>query len=115
MGTVRHRGGETVILHPLLEGAEDAHGNPIEEWGPDVERSKCAIEPRVHEVETELGRSAVVYGFNVYDTFDSPVAEKDEMTVRGIRCVVDGEIARWLNPFTGQPKGSVITLKRVDG
>lgn len=115
MGSMRHRGGETVTLHPLIDGADDAHGNPVEEWGPDVERKKCAIEPRVHEVDTELGRSAVVYGFNVYDTFDSPVAEKDEMTVRGVRCMVDGEIARWLNPFTGEPKGSVITLKRVDG
>lgn len=115
MGSVRHRGGETVILHPFVEGGEDAHGNPVEEWGPDVERKKCAVEPRVQEVDNELGRSKVVYGFTVYDTFDSPVTDRDEITVRGIRCKVDGEIARWRNPFTGQAKGSVITLKRVDG
>lgn len=115
MGSVRHRGGETVLLHPLIEGAEDAHGNPVEEWGAAIERKHCAIEPRVHEVDTELGRAAVNHGFTVYDTFDSPVTESDEMTVRGARFVVDGEIARWRNPFTGQPKGSVITLKRVDG
>lgn len=107
--------GETVIVHPLIDGAEDAHGNPTTEWGPDIRRDHCAIEPRVHEVETELGRSAVVYGFTVYDTFDSPVTDRDEMTVRGVRYMVDGEIARWVNPYTGKPKGAVITVKRVDG
>lgn len=115
MGSVRHRGGETVILHPLVEGAEDAHGNAVEGWGPDQARQFVAVEPRVQEVDTELGRSKVVYGFIVYDTFDSPVTDRDEMTVRGRRCSVDGEIARWRNPFTGEKKGSVITLKRVDG
>lgn len=115
MGTVRHRGGETVVLHPYTSGETDAHGNPVEGFGPDMDRDYCAVEPRVHEVDNELGRSAVVHGFNVYDTFDSPVTEKDEMTVRGVRCEVDGEIARWRNPFTGQSKGCVITLKRVDG
>lgn len=115
MGSMRHRGGETVILHPFESDGFDGHGNPIEGFGPDVEREKCAVEPRVHEVENELGRSPVIHGFNVYDTFDSPVTDKDEITVRGIRCKVDGEIARWRNPFTGQVKGSVITLKRVDG
>lgn len=112
---MRHKGGETVILHPLVEGEEDAHGNPTEGWGPDVPREHCAVEPRVQEVDAELGRSKVIHGYIVYDAFDSPVTEKDEMTVRGHRCVVDGEIARWRNPFTGEAKGCVITLKRVDG
>lgn len=107
--------GETVILHPSEMGGEDAHGNPVEGFGPDSEREHCAVEPRVHEVDNELGRSAVVYGFTIYDAFDSPVTEADEMTVRGVRCQVDGEIARWRSPHTGRARGCVVTLKRVDG
>lgn len=107
--------GESVILHPLIAGEEDAHGNPVQSWGPDIEREQCAVEPRVQEVDNELGRSAVVYGFTVYDSFDSPVTDRDEVTVRGVRCKVDGEIARWRDFHTGRNKGCVVTLKRVDG
>lgn len=111
----RHPHGETVILHPYLPGEEDIYGNLTDGFGEDVERPGCAIAPRVQEEDAGGNRSMVAYGFEVYDTYDTPVGPHDELTVRGVRCKVDGEIARWRNPFTGRQFGAVITARRVDG
>lgn len=113
---MRHRFGETVTVHPYVEdGGIDDYGNPVSGFGDDVERTHCAVAPRVETEEVGNNRSMVVNGFEVYDTFDSPVGPHDHLTVRGIRCMVDGEIARWRNPFNGKTPGSVITVKRVEG
>lgn len=111
----RYRRGETVILHPGVPGPEDIYGNSDPVFGEDVERPNCAVAPRVEVEEIGNNRSMVVSGFEVYDTFDTPAGPHDELTVRGIRCKVDGEIARWRSPYTGREAGSVITVKRVDG
>ena len=52
---------------------------------------------------------------SVYDTFDCPVTPYDEVTVRGVRYAVDGEVARWDNPFIAGHSGAMYKLKRVDG
>lgn len=113
---VRHPHGETVTLHPYLEDAGvDRYGNPVPGFGDDVERTNCAVAPRVEREAEEPHRTMVVDGFVIYDTFDSPVGPYDELTVRGDRYVVDGEIARWRNPFTAASPGCEITVKRVEG
>lgn len=112
---VRHRRGETVVLHPFEPGEDDIYGNPTVGFGGDIERPNCAVAPRVEIEEIGNNRTMVVNGFEVYDTYDTPAGPHDELTVRGIRCKVDGEIARWRNPFTGATPGAVITVKRVDG
>lgn len=116
MGRVRHPHGETITIHPYIEDAgRDRYNNPTPGWGDDVERTHCAIEPRVEEEVSGDRRSMVVRGFKVYDTFDTPAGPYDELTVRGIRCRVDGEIARWSDPFRGKVRGAVITVVRIDG
>lgn len=116
VGMVRHPHGETVTIHPYLaEAGVDDYNNPIEGFGDDIERTHCAIEPRVESEEIDGNRAMVVRGFKIYDTFDSPVGPHDELTVRGSRCRVDGEIERWADPFRGKLKGSVISVVRVDG
>lgn len=112
---LRRRFGETVVLHPHEAGGEDIYGNPQPGFGEDIERPNCAVAPRVEVEEIGNNRSMVVNGFEVYDTFDTPAGPHDELTVRGIRCKIDGEIARWRSPYTGREAGSVITVKRVDG
>lgn len=114
---VRHPGGETVIVHPYLEEAgRDDYNNPIPGFGDDITRVQCAVAPRVEEEGVGgHNRTLIIRGFDVYDTFDTPVGPYDELTVRGVRCVVDGEIARWANPFTGVNVGSMIRVKRAEG
>lgn len=117
MGGVRHPRGETVVVHPYLEDAgTDPYGNPISGFGEDVPRPFCAVAPRVEE-EDQGGhnRTMVIEGYDVYDTFDSPVTAYDEVTVRGERYKVDGEVARWRNPFAAGPDGCMFKLKRVNG
>lgn len=112
---MRHPYGETVIIHPMTLDGTDDYGNPAPSFGDDIERDHCAVEPRTEVEEVGNNRSMVVNGFHIYDTLDVPVGPHDELTVRGVRCVVDGEIARWANPFSGDAPGAVITVKRVEG
>ena len=107
--------GETVVVHPLEEGGTDRYGNPVPGWGDDRPVHGCGVAPRVEEQDVDGNRSAVVYGFQVFAPFEVEVGPHDELTVRGVRCVVDGEIARWRTPFTGREPGAVILVKRVDG
>lgn len=114
---VRHPHGETVVIHPYMEEAgTDPYGNPIAGFGEDIPRPFCAVSPRVEE-EDQGGhnRTVIVEGYDVYDTFDSPVGPYDEVTARGVRYAVDGQVARWRNPFTAGPSGCLFKLKRVGG
>lgn len=116
MGGVRHPYGETVTVHPYVEDAGlDPLGNPVSGWGADYDREHIAVAPHVDAEQIGEMRSMVVSGFDLYDTYDSPIGPHDEVTVRGDRYRVDGEIARWRNPFTGDAPGCVITVKKVEG
>ena len=117
MGGVRHPHGETVIVHPYLEDAGlDSYNNPIPGWGDDIARHNCAVSPRVEaEDQDRRSRTMIIAGYDVYDTFDCPVTPYDEVTVRGVRHAVDGEVARWDNPFVRGHSGAMYKLKRVDG
>ena len=117
MGGVRRRfvRGETVTIHPYVACGEDIYGKTAVGLWDALARPGCAVAPRVEVEEVGNNRSMIVNGFEVYDTYDTPVGPHDELTVRGIRCKVDGEIARWRNPFTGRQFGAVITVRRVDG
>lgn len=106
-----------MVVHPYVEDAgRDDYGNPVSGFGDDIPRPRCAVAPRVEEENVGgHNRTLIIRGFDIYDTFDAPVGPHDELTVRGTRCVVDGEIARWRNPFTSGPSGSLIRVKRVEG
>ena len=117
MGSVRHPHGETVIVHPYMEDAgRDNYNNPVPGFGEDIVRPHCAVSPRVEpEDRDRRSRTMVIEGYDVYDTYGSPVTAYDEVTVRGVRYEVDGEVARWRNPFTGSQPGCMFKLKRVSG
>src|SRR5699024_400524 len=98
------------------DGGRDDYNNPVPGWGEDIPRDHCAVSPRVEEEDRDRqNRTMIIEGYDVYDTFDSPVTAHDEVTVRGVRYAVDGEVARWRNPFTAGPDGCMFKLKRVGG
>ena len=106
-----------MIVHPYVEdGGRDDYNNPVPGWGEDIPRDHCAVSPRVEEEDRDRqNRTMIIEGYDVYDTYDSPVGPYDEVTVRGVRYAVDGEVARWRNPFTAGPDGCMFKLKRVGG
>lgn len=112
---MRHPHGETIIVHPYVEGAEDANGNAVVSWGEPIARAHVAVAPHMVEKTDNGVRSMVVSGYDLYDTTDTPIGPRDQIMVRGDRYVIDGEIERWHNPFTGRDHGSKITVKRVSG
>lgn len=112
--------GETVILHQHTAGPEDSHGNATSLW-VDVEVDQVAVAPRQDE-ERRNTRDLVIKGLTLYikaagleaagvDTVNAA----DEFTVRGTRYRTIGEAGRWVNPFTGEDKGTQVALERVEG
>lgn len=113
---IRHPFGETVIIHPYLEEAGlDDYNVPIPGWGEDIPVENVAVAPRVEPEDRPDLRNPIVSGYRLYADYDVPVGPHDEITVRGVRYQVDGEIARWQSPFTGARPGAVITVKAVEG
>lgn len=119
MGAVRHPHGETVILHPYNEHGVDRYNNPSPSFGPDIERKFCAVAPRQSGIDRnhdyDGSRWAVSKGFIVYDSMDSPITERDQLTIRGVRHYVDGDVERWSSPFRDGHGGTVVRTLRVDG
>lgn len=112
---VRHPRGETVTIHPFTSDGRDAYGNPVEGFGDDIERPNCAIAPDSEVQEDGHGRQKIVSHITVYDAFDAPVGPHDEVTIRGERYVVDGEVERWADPFRGNRPGCAYRVKKVEG
>ena len=113
---IRHPFGETIIVHPYVEDAGvDDYNTPIPGWGEDVPIDHVAVAPRVEPEDRPDLRNAITSGYRLYAPYDVAVGPHDEITVRGIRHQVDGEIARWHNPFTGDRPGAVVTVKRIEG
>lgn len=113
---IRHPFGETIIVHPYLPEADrDDYNVPIPGWGDDIELHNVAVAPRVEEEDRPDLRNPIVSGYRLYTDFDAPVGPYDEITVRGKRFQVDGEIARWQSPFNGSRPGAVITVTNVEG
>lgn len=112
---VRHRHGETVLWFRKTGDGTDIYGNPVPAFAEAVERPGCAVAPKVEEIGDDTNRRMVVVGYDVYDTFDTPIGPLDELEVRGVRCRVTSEVARWRNPFTGKAPGAVVSCKFVEG
>ncbi|MGO2634439.1 MAG: hypothetical protein ACTH9H_11890 [Galactobacter sp.] len=113
---MRHPYGETITVHPYIEdGGRDDLGNQISGWGEDYEREYVAVAPHVEAEQIGEMRTMIVTGLDLYDTFDCPITPYDEITVRGERYRVDGDVAHWRNPFNWDEPGAVITAKKVDG
>ena len=114
---MRHRFGETVTWHQVVEGETNEYGDPVgaaevDHVIPGVAVAKNSVaEPRGD------GSYRLVEETTLY--FDPPliVSRRDLFTVRGERYEVEGGSAldEWRNPFTGAVPGSEVKVKRVTG
>lgn len=105
----------TLGIKRYLEGAEDAHGNPVEGWEPAEYVKVFAVAPTSSQEPSESGRDAVITGLTVLAPVDVVIDAKDRVLWNGIEYTVEGDVADWTTgPFNFKP-GIQFNLKRVDG
>jgi hypothetical protein len=105
----------TIGIKRYLEGAEDAHGNPIEGWGPEEPVKVFAIVPTSSVEPTAVGREAVITGLSILAPSSVQVSHKDRILIGSEEFTIEGEVADWTRgPFSFKP-GIQFALKRVEG
>ncbi|MHA7145445.1 hypothetical protein ACX80U_12080 [Arthrobacter sp. TmT3-37] len=113
-----HPNGETIIVHPYEGEKEDDHGNESPTFGPDREVEGCGIDPNGATSEpSRQNRSLVIEEYRVFGPHDIELGAQDEVTVRGVRCTVQGDpnAGRSRNVFTGWAPGCEFIVRRVEG
>lgn len=98
----------------FIAGAEDAHGNPIEDWGTPVEVGIFAFDPGGTSEPVISGHDRVITKPTLYVPDVTAFGARDEVIARGLRYEVEGDTSEWRHP-NGLRPGNVIELKRVDG
>jgi len=98
-----------------LEGATDAHGNPVEGWGPVEYVDVYAIAPTSSTEPFSSGREAVITGLTVLAPPGLELSAKDRAVIGDEEYTIEGNLADWnTGPFSFKP-GVSINLKKVEG
>ncbi|TKT03442.1 hypothetical protein [Streptomyces lasalocidi] len=96
-------------------GAEDAHGNPVESWGPTELVDVYAIAPTSSTEPSVPGREAVIDGLAVLSPKDYGITAQDRAVIGDDEYTIEGSLANWnLGPFEFKP-GFQFILKKVNG
>lgn len=106
--------GETLVIRSLVETGEDVNGNPIREWVAQAAVPGCAFDPGGTVESVEPGRNPTVTSPRVLSMSPIAARARDRAVIRGLTFEVDGDVAEYLNPFTGF-RGWVLNLKRTEG
>ena len=96
------------------EGAEDATGNPIEDWFPLVTVGVYAFDPGSSS-EPREGNDRVIVEPTVYLPASAVFGPRDVVWARGKRYLVEGETREWVHPTDTTRRANVATLRRIDG
>ena len=102
---------ETVTILRPSPGGWTAEGDPVPSTESSTAVTGCIVAPNGSTEGAERGREGVVTGWVIYAPTGTDVLPTDFMTVRGVRCRVEGEIGVWL----GTRAGVVINVKRAVG
>lgn len=106
--------GTTVTLvRRVLLPAKDAYGN--DQWSTtQTPLTGCAVWP-TGSVERQQGQDVVTTGLTALLPAGTVVAATDKVTVAGLDYEVDGDPARFTDPFSNFDPGVEVRLKRVTG
>lgn len=108
--------GESALLHRRAGQTRNAHGAVVPEYAAPVELQKVAFAPGSSSEPQDGASQRVVTQPTLYITDGTVVGPLDQVTVRGVRYEVDGDMSgQWVNPFTGHSPGSAVTLRKVSG
>lgn len=105
---------EQVKRFAFADGAEDAHGNPVESWGSAVSVGIYAFDPGSTSEPRMPGHDRVIVEPTIYGPYGLPFEPRDRCEARGELFEVEGVTRDWKHP-TGLTPGSVVTLRRVVG
>lgn len=73
------------------------------------------VAPRESPEITDRGRFGVIVGLTLYFPLGFDLTYEDAVEVDGVLFEVDGEVGRWMSPFTGWAAGSTAALTRAVG
>lgn len=106
---------EYVQHEAFVAGAEDAHGNEIEDWSDPVTVGVYAFDPGSSSEPRAAGHDRVIVEPTLYIPSDVVMNPRDLVTVRGKKYPVEGETREWVHPTDPSRRANVVTLRRVDG
>ena len=81
----------------------------------EVVYTHCAVAPRTTDEPLLARRFPVFEGLTVYGPEDIDAGPRDRIRIGDTVYDIDGEIARWRSPFTGNSGGSTINVTRTEG
>lgn len=106
---------ETVQRHAFQEGAEDAHGNPVESWADPVPVGIYAFNPGTTAEPFLPGHDRTITTPAIYAPKGTVFSPRDQVTVRGVLYDVDGDVLDYRNPIDSSMDGVQVNLKEVAG
>ncbi|MET0490363.1 MAG: hypothetical protein ABW143_09025 [Acidimicrobiales bacterium] len=109
--------GETIVR--LRAGAstdEDRYGDPLPSDDVRTPITGAMFDPGGTREPAEVGRQPVITTPKLYFRDQEPnLSAGDRVEVRGLVFDIEGDLAVWVNPWTGRTEGTVVELKRVNG
>lgn len=98
--------GETVTRRRFSPGGFDLNGDPVTSTSADTAIADVKVAPRTLTQSTERGDEGVIVGWALYCPAGTDILATDRVLVRGLECVIEGEVATW-------PSGTVVNCKRA--
>lgn len=109
------RAGVTITHLPYTEGVKDAHGNPVESWGPPRELSVFAVYPTSSTEPDNANRTTLVStGLSVLAP-PMEIDPRDRFVWQGETWEVVGWPKDWTHGPFGWTPGIEISLRRTEG
>lgn len=106
----------TVTRSALIEGAEDAHGNPVESWGSPVSVPVHGwAPPSADSTPIASGRDPVIRDLDLYAPVGTTGQPRDRWTVDGVVYEQVGYIEDYTRGPWQWAAGLRINLKRWEG
>lgn len=103
-----------VLVSKRSESGKDAHGNPVESWGPPEPHmvygwAVPSADEVIREAQTGVKRDLDIYA-------DEPLTgHRDKVTVSGSEFMAQGDPRDFNHGPFGFTPGYVIVLEKVDG
>lgn len=105
----------TVTVVRSTPGGTDAYGDSTSSTERRTLIHGAIIAPVRSTEVTGDGRSAVIVGYTLFVPSDTDLTTNDTIEISGAVFKVDGQVADWVNPYTGDRRGIEVRLRRVEG
>jgi hypothetical protein len=103
-----------VRVRPVM-GGTSRYGDAEETGTTREDIDGAFIAPSSSEDITGQGRHGVTDRWTLYAPWETDLIHTDRVEVDGVLYELDGDVARWTQPWSGWRPGVVATLKRVAG